>query len=214
MRKLIVIVGIIMVGCGSDTEIPFEPEIQAEATFYALEQVGNNEYEVSEAPVGVAKFAQDGNIVELRISLQGMTPNTFKAVHIHNGSVELPGRHWNQGSLFASCDERSLGQVWAKPFIGDVGNVPIDSDGTGSLILRTDLWRINSGDEKDLLNKVIIVHENPQDFIEECNPFHDHTHAHANPKIGGGMIALTSDIPLEQQAIVVSEQMPDFLICK
>ncbi len=214
MKKIYLLLGIIIVGCSSKSEIPFEPEIRAEAEIFSLDQVGDNEYARVNSSVGVATFSQDGDVVELKISLQGMTPNTFKAVHIHNGTVETPGRHWNQGSLYASCDKRSLGQVWAKPFIGDVGNVPIQRDGTGELIIRTDLWRINSGDERELLNKVIIVHENPQDFIEECNPFHDHTHDHSNPKIGGGTIALISDIPINQQSIVTPEEMPDFLICK
>ncbi|MEM6736269.1 MAG: superoxide dismutase family protein [Bacteroidota bacterium] len=214
MKNLWVFIGLVAFGCSSESEVPFEPEILAEAEIFSLEKMGDDQYTLLESTVGIARFAQDGEVVELRISLEGMVPNTSKAVHIHNGFVETPGRHWNQGSFYAACNERSLGKAWAKPFFGDVGNVAINDNGSGEFILRTDLWRINSGDEKDLLNKVIIVHENPQDFVEECNPFHDHTHAHSNPKIGGGTIVLLSDIPINEQSFVKPEQMPDFLICK
>lgn len=214
MKKLWLLVVVLAFACSSNTEDPFEPEIIAEAKLFSLEEIGDGQYAIEAKEIGTARFAQDGDVVELRISLLGMTPNTAKAVHIHDGTVEEPGRHWNQGSYQAACNERSMGRVWARPFIGDVGNVPIGSDGTGELILRTDLWEINSGDEKDVLNRPIIVHEMSTDFAEECNPNHSHEGMHSNPKIGGGRIELISDIPLNEQSIATPEDLPDFLICK
>ncbi|MEM6642128.1 MAG: superoxide dismutase family protein [Bacteroidota bacterium] len=207
-----------LAGC-SDSPDPFEPEITAEAKLFSLEVLQTDgpyilEYGLAEKEIGVAKFSQDGPIVKLRIELSGMTPNTFKAVHIHQGTVNIPGKHWNRGSFYASCDSLSLGTFWGRPFIGDVGNVKIDSDGNGVFSLSTDLWSINSGDEKDLLGKPIIIHDLPQDFVEECNPNHDHNHLHTNPKIGGGTIELLSDVPLNLQAIEEPKDMPDFLICR
>lgn len=143
-----------------------------------------------------------------------MTPNTFKAVHIHNGTVEEPGRHWNRGSFLASCDSLSMGNFWGRPFIGDVGNVRIDANGDGFFTIRTDLWKINSGDEKDIVGLPIIIHDTPQDFEEECDPNHDHTHMHMNPKIGGGTIKVLNEVPVTAQAIVTSEEIPEFLICR
>ncbi|MEO9872870.1 superoxide dismutase family protein [Ekhidna sp.] len=215
MKKLFVLPLLIIIACGpSETEEVSEPEIVAEAEIYSLNEVGDREYEMNETVVGKAEFFQTGDVVTIEISLSGMTPNTSKAIHIHEGSVELPGRHWNAGKFVAACNDRSLGNVWARPFIGDVGNVIIDREGNGRFTLQTDLWKLNSGDESDLLDRPIIVHENAQDFVEECDPAHDHTHGHANPKIGGGKITLVSDVARNIQSFVKQEQMPDFLICK
>lgn len=216
MKKLFILPLALILACSSeDPKEIGEPEIVAEAEIFAITEIADREYEVQETSVGKASFFQTGNIVTLEISLTGMTPNTSKAVHIHDGSVQLPGRHWNSGKFVAACNERSMGEVWARPFIGDVGNVPIDENGNGTFSLQTDLWAINSGDNKDILDKVIIVHEDPQDFIEECNPAHTHEHGHSNQKIGGGTIALISEVDRNLQSIVSTEKvMPDFLICK
>ncbi|MEO1253792.1 MAG: superoxide dismutase family protein [Bacteroidota bacterium] len=215
MKKLFILPLVLLFACdSSEPEEVLEPEIIAEAQLYSLNQIGDREYEIMDKGIGKATFFQAGEVVVLEISLSGMTPNTSKAVHIHEGTVQQPGRHWNAGKFVAACENRSLGKVWAKPFIGDVGNVNIDGNGNGTFSIKTDLWKLNSGDERDLLDRPIIIHENSQDFIEECNPFHDHTHDHFNPKIGGGKITLVSDIAQNVQSFVQTEQMPDFLICK
>ena len=215
MNRLLAIGLIFIFGCGPDNAGGEEiaPEIVAEAQIFEVELVGDDEYEVKENAIGTASFYQTGEVVTVEISLQGMVPGSSKAVHIHNGTPEDPGRHWNQGSFVVACNARSLGEVWAKPFYGDVGNVPVDANGAGFLTLRTDLWRINSGDERDLLGKTIIVHDQPEDFLEECDPAHDHTHAHSNPKIGGGSISLMSDIPLSATFKMEQKEYPAFTIC-
>lgn len=190
-----------------------EPEVEAEAVIYSLAPSGENIYNVQEREVGIARFGQFGNVVSLEITLTGMTPNTSKAVHIHNGSVSEPGRHWNQGSFYAFCNERSLGQLWAKPFAGDVGNVPVDADGIGRLVIQTDLWALNTGDEKDILNKVIIIHDDPEDFVEECDPNHPHNHIHSNPKIGGGTIGLIGNVKQVTAFKPTMIALPEFTIC-
>ena len=214
MKKLFILPLLIFIACNSEPQEELEPEIVAEAQIYSLNQVADREYEVLSESMGVASFYQTGDVVTIEISLSGQAPNTSKAIHIHEGTVELPGRHWNAGKFVAACNTRSLGSPWARPFIGDVGNVNIDANGNGRFSLKTDLWKLNSGDERDLLDRPIIVHDQPQDFIEECDPFHDHTHAHVNPKIAGGEIKLVSNIEQNVQSYVKAEQMPDFLICK
>ncbi len=214
MKNLFPLILVVFFSCSEPQEVVFEPEIFAKATLYSLNDLGDNKFDVLESEIGTAEFSQDGNTVMLQIRLSGMTPNTYKAVHIHRGTVSEPGRHWNRGSLFASCDSLSLGNFWGRPFIGDVGNVRIDANGDGLFTLRTDLWSINSGDEKDILNRPIIIHDQPQDFEEECDPNHDHNHLHQNPKIAGGTIALISDVPIISRAFDIETEVPDFLICR
>ena len=194
--------------CESDPVEEFIPDIRAEAKLYSIEQNGENHYLVSQQNTGTAVFGQSDNVVQLTILLENMKPNTRKAIHIHNGTVEKPGRHWNQGYLFSACDSLSMGRRWNKPFLGDIGNVDINSEGIGVFTLQTDLWQINSGDNDDVLNKVVIVHEKPQDFANECTP--NHIHNHSNAKIAGGTIQLVSDIPQNEQQVVQMEKVPEF----
>ncbi len=212
MRKLFILLCLPLFSCDSEPNEEFIPEIIAEAELFSVEAQGDDQYTILETRIGTATFGQYQDMVRLTITLEGMTPNTEKAVHIHNGSLEDPGRHWNQGYLFAACDSVSLGRRWDKPFLGDVGNVSIDSEGNGEFVLTTDLWRINSGDSDDVLQKIIIIHEEPQDFSNECTPFH--VHDHSNEKIAGGVIKLISDIQEKAQLVVKMEQVPEFLICK
>lgn len=216
MKKLLIIPFAFLLACGSQEESQVaEPEIVAEAQIFSINQLTDVAYEVQENPVGKATFFQTGEVVTIKISLEGMEPNSSKAVHIHDGSVEIPGRHWNAGKYVAACGEESLGSAWQKLFIGDVGNVPIDADGQGEFTLQTDLWSINSGDEKDILDKILIVHANPEDFAVECDPYHSHDYIHTNKKIGGGQIKLVSDVLRNNQSAISTEQvMPDFLICR
>ncbi len=216
MKKLFLLPFVFIWACSSDSEREITgPEIVAEAEIYGLYEIGLDEFETRPQKIGNAKFVQIGTVVTIEISLFNMTPNSEKAVHIHDGTVNRPGRHWNSGKFVAACDEESLGKAWTRPFIGDVGNVPIDENGNGTFTLQTDLWAINSGGEKDILDKAIIVHQQPQDFVEECDPFHTHDYPHSNQKIGGGTIELVSEITRNVRSVVSTEQMmPDFLICK
>ncbi|GAB4232648.1 MAG: hypothetical protein Tsb0034_05480 [Ekhidna sp.] len=214
MKRLLLVLIPLIFSCSSE-EFEFgTPEIEAEAQIFSLEKVGEDTYDPQAKQVGTAKFYQAGNVVKVMISLEGMTPDSYKAVHIHRGTVQNPGRHWNRGSYIAACDTASMGERWGRPFVGDIGNVPIGADGTGDLVIFTDLWSINTGDRKDILDKTIIVHEYPEDFAEECNPAHVHDHLHFNLKIGGGSIVLASDIPKVEQSTFEMERLPDFTICR
>ncbi|MEQ9466164.1 MAG: superoxide dismutase family protein [Ekhidna sp.] len=216
MKKLLIIPLVFLLACSAqDSNQVAEPEIVAEAKIFSINQLTDSEYEVLSTPVGKATFTQTGDVVTISISLKGMEPNTSRAVHIHDGTLEAPGRHWNAGRFVAACGEESLGSQWQKLFIGDVGNVPIGADGRGEFTLHTDLWSINSGDEKDILDKILIVHQNPEDFAVECDPFHSHDYIHTNKKIGGGEIKLVSDVLRNKQSAVSTEQItPNFLICR
>ncbi|MEQ8240972.1 MAG: superoxide dismutase family protein [Cyclobacteriaceae bacterium] len=170
-----------------------DPSLETKAAKVELTTIdlfGGGVYTLTTERKGEINFTQQDSIVTMTINLSGFPPNGVHAVHIHEGTCEEPALHWNIGvpHMEKFCNKRSLGIPWGKPLAGDVGNVTVGADGTGSLSLKTDLWRIASGDARDLLGKIVVIHDGSEDFTQECDPNHDHTHAHVNPKIACGMI--------------------------
>lgn len=112
---------------------------------------------------GTATFtAHDGEVV-LTLQLAGCPPGEH-AVHLHEiGDCSAPdgtsaGGHWNPGG-------RDHGQWEQAPFhLGDIGNITIGEDGTGSMVLTTDLWSIRSGEDNDVVGRAVIVHAGSDDF--------------------------------------------------
>ena len=177
----------VIIGCNDDEQRIPGPMSFASAEIVSVSSEDGENYTPGEA-IGEASVVYQDGVTTLEVSIDNMTPNTSHAMHLHMGTLEVPGHHWNQGVFTAFCNERSLGKVWAKPFAGDVGNIDIGSDGTGSFSLSTDLWSINTGDATDIVGTVLYIHENEEDFITECDPNHEHNHGHTNAKIAGGTI--------------------------
>ncbi|MEM9895117.1 MAG: superoxide dismutase family protein [Bacteroidota bacterium] len=213
---------LIILSCSSDQELinDLESTAFASASLNAMSLADTQfagtsfkNYNVDEEiSYGNASFEQIGNVVRLQINVTGQEPNSSGAIHIHHGSPEKPERHWNQLSLYSFCRTRSMGTAWAKPAAGDVGNIQYDENGEGTFVIETDLWALNTGDERDIIEKVIVLHKEPQDFTEECDPNHSHLHLHNNPKIAVGRIQLTSGLPGVEQMSAID--FPDFTICK
>ena len=185
---LIASISIITINCGPE-EVE-EPATIAVATLYRISNVTESTYLMSDEEIGAATFAEKNGIVNLRINVTGLTPNNRHAVHIHEGSCESPGSHWNQGTTASFCREPNLSvsDIWAKPKAGDVGNIRTDANGAGTFEISTTFWRLGSSDNFDITGLSIVIHENEEDFAQEC--FQSHSHIHDNPKIACGTIDL------------------------
>lgn len=181
---------IFFISCQSDDPAP--ATIRAHVSLSGLLIQSDSTYTISEEAFGTADFIQEDSIISLTINLENFPPNTIHAVHIHNGSCEQPFGYWNMGFTMMEmfCNKRSLGIPWAKPTAGDVGNVSVGYQGSGSLVIKTDLWRIGSGDSRDVTGKVLVIHKNYEDFTAECDPSHGHDHTHTNQKVACGSIVM------------------------
>lgn len=131
---------------------------------------------------GTAVFTQDGDQVTLTIEIQNASPG-IHAVHIHeNGDCSSPdgksaGGHWNPtGVAHGKWGEGEF-------HLGDIGNITVGEDGTGSIELTTDLWEIGTGSDVDVVGRGIVVHAGADDFTSQ--PSGD-----AGARIGCGAIAL------------------------
>lgn len=182
------IVFLFLLGCTDPVGQREEQEI-AGGELLALEALGNDEYITTSISKGQMNATTEGNVVTLTIELDGFTANTSHAIHLHTGSCEDPGTHWNQNSSKSFCAEESLGVQWRKSYAGDIGNITTDSQGRGYLRLSTDIWTLNTGLDSDILNKVLVIHERAEDFGPECFILTPHDHD-GNSKIACGRIEL------------------------
>ena len=131
---------------------------------------------------GMAVFTLTGETVMLSIEIKNASPGVH-AVHIHeNGDCSSPdgtsaGGHWNPTDV-------AHGKWGEGEFhLGDIGNITVGDDGTGTIELSTDLWEIGTGSIIDVVGKGIIVHAGADDFVSQPS-------GNAGARIGCGVIEL------------------------
>ena len=133
---------------------------------------------------GTATFTQLGDQISLLIEINGASPG-LHAVHIHQyGDCSSPdgksaGGHWNPTDV-------AHGKWGEGEFhLGDIGNINVGEDGTGSIERRTDLWEIGTGSNVDIVGRGIIVHAGADDFTSQPS-------GAAGARIGCGAIELAA----------------------
>ncbi len=134
---------------------------------------------------GSATFERrDGNWIQFRIEVRNVSPGVH-ATHIHeHGDCSAPdaksaGGHWNP----TSKKHGKWGQADGEFHLGDLGNIEVGADGTGSLVVSSDQWTMGDGGPTDILGKSIIVHAMPDDFTSQPT-------GNAGDRIGCGVIVL------------------------
>lgn len=116
---------------------------------------------------GNVTFSEKDGQVTFTATISGLTPGVH-AIHIHekadcsSADATSAGGHWNP--TFKKHGKWGEGEYHK----GDIGNFTADKNGNGKITLTTDEWCIGCGDAtKDVLNKAIIVHQNPDDFVTQ-----------------------------------------------
>ena len=133
---------------------------------------------------GTATFTQVGDQITLLAEISGASPG-LHGFHIHEfGDCSSPdgksaGGHWNPTDV-------AHGKWGEGEFhLGDIGNINVGDDGTGSIELTTDLWEMGTGSEFDIVGKGIIVHAGADDFTSQPS-------GAAGARIGCGTIELAA----------------------
>lgn len=162
-----------LAGCDSDDQEPLQQEAIAE-----IRATTTSESNVA----GEAVFTQDGDDIMLIVDIQNASPG-LHAVHIHEtgdcsaADGTSAGGHWNPTG-------EDHGRWGGDSFhLGDLGNIPVGSDGTGYLERTTDLWDMDTGSDRDIVGKAIIVHAGEDDFVSQPS-------GAAGGRIGCGVIEL------------------------
>lgn len=131
---------------------------------------------------GKAVFKEQNGKVMMKANISNATPGEH-AIHIHlvgdcsSADGKSAGGHWNPtGAAHGKWDSASYHR-------GDIGNITIGKDGSGSISRTTDLWCIGCEDErKNILGKAVIIHAGPDDFSTQPA-------GAAGPRIGCGEIS-------------------------
>lgn len=117
----------------------------------------------------VFSMAADGKVT-LTVNVQNVTPAGKHGMHIHqNGDCshqmgDSAGGHWNPYSK----DHGKFGE--GSFHLGDIGNIEIKADGTGSLTMTTDLWAVGDGSMDDVVTHAVILHANEDNLKPDANP--------------------------------------------
>lgn len=130
---------------------------------------------------GTVTFIEKDGIVVMKAALSGLSQGNH-AIHIHAiGDCSAPdgksaGGHWNPTN-------ENHGKWMEAPFhIGDIGNLVVGADGTGTIERETNLWSIGGKEaNKNVVGHAIIIHEGPDDFSSQPS-------GAAGPRIGCGEI--------------------------
>jgi Cu-Zn family superoxide dismutase len=130
---------------------------------------------------GTVTFIEKDGIVVMKAALSGLSEGNH-AIHSHAiGDCSAPdgksaGGHWNPTS-------ENHGKWMEAPFhIGDIGNLVVGADGTGTIERETNLWSIGGkGANKNVVGHAIIIHEGPDDFSSQPS-------GAAGPRVGCGEI--------------------------
>ncbi len=131
---------------------------------------------------GKATFAEVNGTVHVRIDIQNASPG-LHAVHLHIGSCTDVGPHWHPMEVPAGTVGVPVAEATPEmpPIgVGEIGNIPVNEDGTGVLEFTTPLWSLGGAPGMDILGKLILIHETGDTF--QTNP-HVHqtgtgTHTH------------------------------------
>ncbi len=131
---------------------------------------------------GVATFIEEDGFVKLVVEIRGAETKKL-AIHIHElGDCESKdgsgaGGHWNPTN-------ENHGKWGTLPFhSGDIGNLNIDNNGNGSLVMKDHFkrWSISNSGNTNIVGRAIIIHSDIDDYISQPS-------GSAGPRIGCGVI--------------------------
>ena len=156
----------IVTGCG---EIPIEIITTAPASKVAVATITHTD---GSGITGTATFTEVGGGVQVHIEIQNATAG-LHAMHLHTGSCGDIGPHWHPMGIPAGTPGIPVVQATldTPPIgIGEIGNISVNADGTGTLAFTTPFWSLGGDPNTDILGKLLLIHETGDTFL---------THPHA-----------------------------------
>ena len=166
MRKTIIAMGL-AAACGGGAKQ------QAAETAQAVEQAVE-----AKAPAGAALEPRSGSQVSGFVSIRPMGDGVHVDVRVQGATPGKHGFHFHQNGDCSAPDATSAGDHWnpagtphgapgSDPHhAGDLGNIEVAADGTGTLSVHLPGLTLTPGD-MSVVGKAAIVHANPDDLTTQ-----------------------------------------------
>ena len=159
--------------CGSSSKINTKNLIASAQ----LQSTANTAINVGSADFYLQKDGQIAMVMKINIKEKA---NSSVAVHFHeHGDCGNKGDnthgHWNP-------TKENHGQWGNPPFhSGDIGNIRLDKNGNGKVVITTDRWSVKEGNINNIIGRGIIVHGGVDDYKTQPT-------GNSGPRIGCGVI--------------------------
>lgn len=135
---------------------------------------------------GTATFTEMDGMVHVFIEIQGATSG-LHAIHLHTGSsCDDIGPHWHPMGIPAGTPGIPVVQATLNtpPIgVGEVGNISVGEDGTGTLEFQTPFWSLGGDPNTDILGKLMMIHETGDTFLTNPHASHKNTQMDMNMEI-------------------------------
>lgn len=124
--------------------------------------------DVSESDVGMATFSESNGTVTVSVTVEGLEPGE-RGIHIHEMGICDPtgeepfssaGSHYNPNAGTHGAPDDPMSHA------GDLGNITIGEDGSGSFEIVTDRFTLSEGPESlfDTDGSALLIHEMTDDL--------------------------------------------------
>ena len=124
---------------------------------------------------GRAIFTEMDGMVHVKVEIQNAVPG-LHATHLHIGTCADVGPHWHPIGTPAGTVGIPVAEATPDmpPIgVGEIGNISVSEDGTGTLAFATPFWSLGGDPNTDILGKLILIHETGDTF--QTNPHAHHT---------------------------------------
>jgi Cu-Zn family superoxide dismutase len=162
---LALVLAFAVVGCGKKEESPAPapaPETPAPApTPVPVQAVTKLQGAEGSGIEGAVEFVQAGDTVTIAAYVSGVEPGEH-GFHIHEAGV-CEGDFTSSGDHFNPTDHPHGAPGEAESHAGDLGNITVGEDGTGSLELTSTVLTVDPG-PNSVVGKAVILHEKPDDL--------------------------------------------------
>ena len=161
----------LLIGCGGgeeamapEPEAAPEPMEMAAASTAVAELQSRSEFTVT----GSVSFEQstDGGTVMVMASIQG-APEGSHGLHIHQTGDCSAEDFTSSGGHFNPADVPHGGPQDAERHSGDLGNIEIGEDGSGTLELSSDLITLAADQTTSIVGRAVILHEGTDDLASQ-----------------------------------------------
>ncbi len=116
--------------------------------------------------VGTVTFTQEGDSVRIDAMLNGVARTGLHGIHIHEAGECVPPDFTSAGGHFAPAGHPHGCPPAAERHAGDLGNIEVSQDGTGSLTEVTDRITLGTGDTS-VIGRSVILHEGEDDCTSQ-----------------------------------------------